>query len=287
MKKFTSVLSGVSVAIMLSMSSWGKETLELPAYPNAKIADSFYGEKQHHLVVGSAMKKVNGVVKADEEVYLDGVLDRKLFLLPDEGSHFTAYAFYHDYFRAKGVKPVYECQRFHCGDSNFWANNVFAIPTLYGLDKEQGYFLGEAQVDGKLSYITVYTIRRGNKRSYALVDIFTTEKAPQSVLTTAEKAREISFSNALTQPQIKQIHAFLSNHIEEGDKPQDVLFFVTTKPSASLAHFDQSELKVKELIIKIKEIILATGINESHFRVRYAGINPAQKREYQLSIHFL
>ena len=91
------ILSGVCAVLGLSVCSvlsWGKVmTKEEPVYPNAEVVDSFNGLRHHHRVITSAMKKVNGIVKADEEQHLDGQLLRKLYRLPDESSHFSAYEF--------------------------------------------------------------------------------------------------------------------------------------------------------------------------------------------------
>ena len=71
------------------------------------------------------------------------------------------------------LQPCFECDRFSCGESNFWANHIFKIARLYGLDKAQSYFVGSQIEAGKTVYYLVYTVRRGNKREYALVDVFT------------------------------------------------------------------------------------------------------------------
>ena len=153
-----------------------------------------------------------------------------------------------DYFRSIGVKPLYDCQRFHCGDSNLWANNVFDIPTLYGLDKEQAYFIGIKEESGKQIYYSVYTVRRGNHRSYVLVDIFESDKKVEKESVEMGKLSYVQLRKAGTfylsaddpSNAIEKLKIILSNHINE-EKEASILIFMTTRPVSSIQAFDENE----------------------------------------------
>ncbi len=150
---------------------------DIAPFPNAVLDMELHQQVTSYPVISSSMKKVNGVVMADSEQWLDGALDRKLYLLPSGKSSDEAYRFFTRQFKQLGVEPVFSCERFSCGASNFWANNIFDIARLYGLDKEQAYYLGQKETNGKITYYLTYTVKRGNRREYALVDIFTVGKA--------------------------------------------------------------------------------------------------------------
>ena len=142
---------------------------QLPAYPNATVTQSVDEERQNHPVITDRMKRVHGVVTSDGAQWLDGQLIRKMYLLPPGHTSNQGFEFYVNSLREQGVETLFECRSFSCGASNFWANDIFAIPTLYGQDKEQAYYIGKKQA----SYYTAYAVRRGNGRIYTLVDIFT------------------------------------------------------------------------------------------------------------------
>jgi len=64
---------------------------------------------------------------------------------------------------------LYACDGLACGSSNSWANDIFSIKQLYGLDQSQKYrvYALQQQVN---TYKVVYFVQRGNKKIYAHVD---------------------------------------------------------------------------------------------------------------------
>ena len=117
------------------------------------------------------MKRVNGVVMADQIQWQKGTLNRTLYLLPTGHNSDEGFKFYTGKLKSLGANSLFECQRFSCGASNFWANDIFEIPRLYGQDKDQLYYVGQFN---NAIYV-VYSVRRGNGRVYTLVDEFTPE----------------------------------------------------------------------------------------------------------------
>src|SRR5690606_30975595 len=64
----------------------------------------------------------------------------------------------------------------NCGSSNSWANDQFQIKQLYGLDQDQYYGIFELVDDqDQLNYFALYTVRRGNQRVYAHLELLQTE----------------------------------------------------------------------------------------------------------------
>ena len=97
---------------------------------------------------------------------------RTLYQLPQGQSSESGYDFFIDKFAGLGVKELFSCRSFSCGESNFWANDIFNIALLYGQNRQQLYFMGEKQG----VYYSVYSVQRGNGRIYTLVDVFTSDK---------------------------------------------------------------------------------------------------------------
>lgn len=144
--------------------------LSIERYPNAEIVRSAYEEKTNYPLVGSAIKKVNGVVRADEEHRLDGQWLRIIYRLPEGHASDAGFQYFSNHLKQLKVEVVYQCESRHCGPSNLWANKVFEEASLYGLDKEQFYSLNRRHIDDKTEYYVLYTVRRGNRRVYAMVD---------------------------------------------------------------------------------------------------------------------
>ncbi|WP_263079097.1 DUF4892 domain-containing protein [Endozoicomonas sp. Mp262] len=269
----------VTGLILLSRFAGGDSGHDsLAELANAKLVESVSEERQQHPLIFSAMKKVNGLIKADSEQWLDGELSRKLYLLPDGLTSFSAFDHFTRQFEALGAKPVYQCQRFHCGDSNFWANNVFKLPVLYGLDREQSYYIGERSIKGQSVYYSVYTVRRGNRRSYALVDIF--KPAPEDGKSINALGVETLYSQMLHQGYaylpvkdnehfINDINTILSNH----NSLRLIISIFSPKPD-SIQSFDQTKKNAESHTKELTKLLVTKGIDETRFRLIYSGIQP-------------
>lgn len=237
---------------------------EIAPFPNATLNLEFKQQVTSYPVISSAMKKVNGVVTADSDQWLDGSLDRKLYLLPSGRSSDEAYRFFTEQFEKLGVAPVFSCERFSCGASNFWANNVFDIARLYGLDKTQAYFLGEKKIDGKTVYYLVYTVRRGDKREYALVDIFTAGKTKvvrsnQVVLTSLPTS---SFALARSEAYKSLLKAF-----ENQTKP--LLITVESASAERVSEVDSLSRQLQQFKSLLQSRLREDAIGSSRFRIQW------------------
>ena len=167
----------IMATFLLGVIPLAAHALSITPYPGARIDAQLEEERGNHPIISSNMKKVNGVVLADETRRLDGKLTRVVYQLPEGHGSRNAYDFFVKQLKAGNVEPLFVCSSFSCGDSNFWANNVFEVARLYGPSREQNYYVGSVMEADQLVYYTLYTIRRGNRRVYALVDRFEAENA--------------------------------------------------------------------------------------------------------------
>ncbi|WP_422138076.1 DUF4892 domain-containing protein [Endozoicomonas sp. ALC020] len=237
---------------------------EIVPFPNATLNLEFEQQVTSYPVISSPMKKVNGVVTADSEQWLDGSLNRKLYQLPSGKSSDEAYRFFTDQFEKLGVTSVYSCERFSCGASNFWANNVFDVARLYGLDKTQAYFLGEKQVDGKTVYYLTYTVRRGDKREYALVDIFTAGKTKvvrnnQVVMTTLPTS---SSTLARSEAYKSLLKAF-------ENQTRALLITVESASAERVSEVDSLSRRLQQFKSLLQSRLREDAIGSSRFRIQW------------------
>lgn len=100
---------------------------------------------------------------------LKGSLKKLTYELPRSSGEQEVFEFYREQL-PKNAEVLYQCEGRNCGESNNWANDHFNIKQLYGLDQYQfygTYKIGEEQV------VTLYSVRRGNRRVYMQIDILT------------------------------------------------------------------------------------------------------------------
>ena len=256
---------------------------DIAAYPNATLDLEVQEARSNHPLVSSSMKKVNGVVLADEQQFSNGWLDRKVYLLPAGHDSHQAFDFFTRQFNQLGVKTLFKCEQFSCGDSNFWANNTFNIAKLYGLDKTQAYSIGSLTADDQEVFYLTYTVRRGNRRVYALVDVFTPEKAGSDRILSTEEyllnrlptdvdslIRSSSYSDLLgllKNNNSKKLLVLLESAVPESLKEIDTL--IEIKKRFEQAIYNQlANDGISQERVRVQETLRPVGENTGRVRVR-------------------
>ena len=145
----------------------------LDRYPNATLYQSVSREARNYPVLGSRARKIRGEIRADNEQWLDGFLERRVYEIPTGHGSDRAFEDMKKRIQALGVDVVFTCEGRDCGPSNLWANDIFGISTLYGHDREQHYQLAHRDVEGGKEYFILYAITRGTRRVYTMIDQFT------------------------------------------------------------------------------------------------------------------
>jgi len=151
--------------ILFSTLSYGKEFPFFP-FDQARIIEQ--EERQvlsYRLALGPYLK-LQSRWQPEISKRLKGYLHRQTHELPAGFDESEIFQFYRDQL-PENKQVLFECKRRDCGESNNWANDHFRIKQLYGLDQYQ--FYGVYQV-GDRQYITLYTVRRGNRRVYTQIE---------------------------------------------------------------------------------------------------------------------
>lgn len=126
-----------------------------------------YKDLEYRLPLG-AIKKVNAVSIVSKEVILRSEVQRNTYEFNRPISLNNAWTIVQDTF-PKERRVLFSCDGLDCGSSNAWANYVFGIKQLYGLELSQKLRVFELNDDSR-SYLVVYFVQRGNKRIYAQID---------------------------------------------------------------------------------------------------------------------
>lgn len=263
------------IFIGIAHSGWAADS-KLQQYPNARIIFETKGEVKDYILALGSYKKINGIWQVDRQVRLSGQQERYTLELPEGHSAENGFDFYFDQLNNYNLRELFYCKARDCGTSNSWANNHFKILQLYGLDQYQHYGAYEiTTADEKPFYATIYTVRRGNKRVVAQVDVLYLDKvielgiasSPESLIKALELNGYYVFPDVMvddaqgkSQIQIKPAHIGVLI---------DVLAIKTQWKLALVGH-DYAPLPLAEQQTKslgyaeqLKAALVAQGVAES------------------------
>jgi len=144
----------------------------LSRLPGSEIVDYRVLDRTNYRLALGRMQRVNGRVTAGSEERLQGRLVRITYQIPSGYPGSDVFERLSGQLLDGAAGELFRCQGRGCGSSNFWANDVFGNPILYGPETDQFYLAvslgsGEA-VSG---YAALYVVTRGNRRVYAHLDV--------------------------------------------------------------------------------------------------------------------
>lgn len=170
------------VAALLSGWATSASALSFARYEQARTLSETQSQSGDYRLSLGTLKKVDGDWRAEREQTLSGELSRLTQELEEGHSEKEAFEFYRQQILKMGGQELFVCESRRCGSSATWANQRFGIKELYGLDQHQHYSALALDLEnGQRAYVALYTVRRGNKRSYAQVDILTSSTRAELV----------------------------------------------------------------------------------------------------------
>lgn len=165
----------VLVAITAQAQSDRRGSADHPAverFPLSYIVDYRQREVPEYRLILGGLEKVDGVIRPEHEQRIKGDMTRITYRMPTGHSSTEPFRFMRDQLLKKGAQVMFECQGRDCGSSNYWANSIFRISRLYGVDQTQHYLAARLGQD----YFVLYTVIRGNKRVYAHLEVLSSEQ---------------------------------------------------------------------------------------------------------------
>jgi len=168
---------GCSIAaLLLSTASPADEAFEqsLSITPFAHVSavqQDRVADAEYQFIIGS-IRRINNQLRAEREVRASGELLRATWQLKDGYAPEEAFRNALQQLTEQPHTLLYACDGRECGSSSLWANQVFGNAQLYGPEEDQRYLA--LRLDGEpQQLIALYSITRGNKRSYLHMDQFT------------------------------------------------------------------------------------------------------------------
>lgn len=222
------VLLGVlfAHAALLSASSSAQNVAELLGEGGRVVYDGEPVSREYRLALGGLMK-VNNQWRISREQKLRGVVERKTLELPDNMTFAEAKRqLQQELAQIPSATVAFACEGLDCGSSNGWANHVFDVKTLYGLDMYQYYRVLHIQRPDATLHAVYYLVQRGSGRLYLQQDLIRTDATPAGadLLTEAAMRQQLlergfwtvagnaSALQKLAQPELNMLINLLNNN---------------------------------------------------------------------------
>lgn len=175
MKNILTILPHSIAAWLLCVSAYAISDTRVPANhfmftidPKATVSHQSVSSSNDYAVALGKYKKSDNLWLPEKVQYTQGQLTRYTLELPRHYSEDQVFAFYRDQL-PDTASPLFECESRACGESNNWANDHFGVKQLYGTNTSQRYAVFSIEGEQTM-YVTLYVIRRGNRRLYAQLE---------------------------------------------------------------------------------------------------------------------
>ena len=150
----------------------------LERFDESTVVDSTsQSDINYQLVLGN-MRRIAGRVVPEETQRLRGDLTRITYEIPQGFSTADVVDYYRSLAQDKNYQVLFSCSGRDCGNSNYWANDVFGDRSLYGPERNQYYLALRMAVGESQSYAAIYIITRANRRQLVHVEIIDTAGNP-------------------------------------------------------------------------------------------------------------
>lgn len=158
------------LSLALGFSGAARAEDALTPFPLAeKESDSRQVMDQHLLATGRIQNKGGDAFPESWLSLPAGTLSQTLYRIRSTRDTDEILEHYRSQLEQPGSEILFRCSSRECGSSNDWANRVFKVATLYGVDREQHYIAGRRELKTGTDYLSVYITERGTGRIYAYV----------------------------------------------------------------------------------------------------------------------
>lgn len=225
-------------------------------FPSSNIVQYKQSETRDYRLILGGLEKIDGALRAEKEQRIAGQLTQITYRIPETHSAKEAFEYFYAQIIDQGGEKLFKCTGRDCGSSNQWANNIFRYFRLYGVDNTQSF----SSLQLADSYISLYSVKRGNKRVYLRLDIIESAalKAESQLTETGQINREITSDN-----DFDALVKFLKQ------KPGSILWIVAYdfNSGTKQQQINRSEERAKQF----KDKLIAAGVDGSKVYLHAAG----------------
>ncbi len=155
------------ISALLALPAIAQASVGLEPFPLADVEMSKSDKLVEHRIATGRIQKKNSESMPEYWLTLPGgELNRTLYRVHSSRGTDDIYQHYKQQLKQPGIKVLFECSARDCGSSIHWANQVFNVSTLYGIDRKQHYLAVERKHNGLSEFISLYITERGTGRTY-------------------------------------------------------------------------------------------------------------------------
>lgn len=157
----------LGVLCLLGVSPFAQAVEALKPFPLASIEmNKSLSLMEHRIATGRIQKKNSGSMPEHWLALPEGELKRTLYRVRSSRGTDQIYQHYRNQLKNSSNTVLFECSSRECGSSIDWANKVFKVSTLYGVDRKQHYLAVQRQEGDKTEFVSLYITERGTGRTY-------------------------------------------------------------------------------------------------------------------------
>lgn len=196
-KRLTQPLLTLLTLLLTSYATSVKANTWLTPFPLAQLENSQQAERPQYLLAVGRIQNKNGISAPEHWLQLpQGYLTTETFRVTSSKDTAKIFQHYRSQLQQAGKKIIFECSSRECGTSIDWANQVFKLSTLYGVDRKQHYIAAQRQQGNLTEYAAIYVTERGTGRIYVHTEIYQTK---------TERLSDTALSDALDQDLYQQL----------------------------------------------------------------------------------
>jgi hypothetical protein len=259
MQRLWLLLVGVAITLNVSAASDisnSRDYERLQRFPSSYIVQYKQSDTRDYRLILGGLEKINGVLRPEKEKRIAGMLTQISYRIPENHTADEAFEHFYSQIIAQGGEALFRCSGRDCGSSNQWANNIFRYFRLYGVDNSQSF--ASLKLNG--DHISLYSVRRGNKRVYLRLDIL--ERHSSGISSPQRDETQINLEVSSKQ-DVERIIKFLVS------SPEHLLWIVghDFNPGTKQQQLTRSMQQAEQL----KKQLVDAGISEAKIFIHAAG----------------
>ncbi|MEX0963414.1 MAG: DUF4892 domain-containing protein [Pseudohongiellaceae bacterium] len=181
------LVAGLCSLPLFSFSQWAAaqggdaDHKLIDRFPDSQIIERELQREANHRVVLGGLERVRGEVIPENSERLNGDVTRIMYEVPQTFRGEDVYQFFQEQIASRGYEVLFDCRGRGCGNSNYWANDIFRNRILYGPESDQYYTAFRASPSlENAAYFSIYIITRVNRRIYAYLEVIEPGGAQES-----------------------------------------------------------------------------------------------------------
>ena len=169
---------------------------DIQSFPQSELHNEERQTLESYRLVLSSLTRTQGSTVAQNELRLKGNLWRRTWAVDSQFTLAEVTQFFEK--QIENLPVLYHCRALDCGNSQFWATEIFSNARLVGREQYQFYQVAlEQGVNGKDNTVYVlYIMQRGTKQVMVNLDVFSTQEDMQAATNTvAQISQQLARSN--------------------------------------------------------------------------------------------